>query len=283
MATYAEKAERLRALLARPGAYLSAHPWDVGTTRVLTSLGFEALGTASSGLAFSLGRRDAENRVSREEMLAWAGAMAAATDLPVTADLENGFGDTPDDCALTIRRAAAAGLCGGSIEDATGEGHALYEIAHAAARIKAAADAARTLPVPFCVTARADGLLHGFPQLDDILRRVRAYEAAGADVIFVPGLPTLEAIRAVCTAVNKPVTVLVGRGNRFTFKDLADAGAKEVGLGSTLFRAAWGVLFSAAREAMDKGTFSFEASSVPYETLNDMMAGGDRSGESPTV
>jgi 2-methylisocitrate lyase-like PEP mutase family enzyme len=273
MATLGEKSATLRALLARPGSFVSAHPWDVGTARVLTSLGFEALATASSGLAFALGRKDAENGVSRDEMLAWAGGIAAATHLPVTADLENGFGDTPEDCARTMREASAAGLCGGSIEDATGEGHALYDIAHATQRIKAAADAAHALPVPFIVIARADGFLHGHRDVNDAITRAQAYADAGADVIFVPGLPDIESIRRVCAAVNKPVTVLVGRGNQYNVKDLTAAGAKEIGLGSTLFRTAWGTLFSAAKEVQEKGTFTFEAASVPYETLNGMMVG----------
>lgn len=273
MPTCAEKTATLRALLARPGSFISAHPWDVGTTRVLTSLGFEALGTASSGLAFALGRKDAENGVNRNEMLAWAGSIAAATHLPVTADLENGFGDSPEDCAQTMREAAAVGLSGGSIEDATGEGHVLYDITHAARRIKAAADAAHALPVPFVLVARADGFLHGQRNVDDAITRARAYADAGADVIFVPGLPDIESIRKVCAAVNKPVTVLVGRGNAYNVKDLTAAGAKEIGLGSTLFRTAWGTLFSAAKEVREKGTFSFESASLPYETINEMMRG----------
>ena len=271
MATLSEKTATLCALMARPGSFVSAHPWDVGTTRILSSLGFEALGTASSGLAFSMGRKDAENGISRDEMLSWAGAIAAATHLPVTADLENGFGDSPEDCARTMREASAAGLCGGSIEDATGEGHVLYDIAHAAQRIKAAADAAHNLPVPFILVARADGFLHGHRDVNDAITRAKAYTDAGADMIFVPGLPNIESIRKVCAAVNKPVTVLVGRGNAYNVKDLTAAGAKEIGLGSTLFRTAWGRLFSAAKEVTEKGTFTFEAASVPYETINGMM------------
>jgi 2-methylisocitrate lyase-like PEP mutase family enzyme len=273
MASQAEKTAVLRALLTRPGSFISAHPWDVGTTRVLTSLGFEALGTASSGLAFSRGRKDAENGVGRDEMLAWAGSIAQATHLPVTADLENGFGNSPEECARTMREASAAGLCGGSIEDATGEGHALYDVTHAAQRIKAAADAAHALPVPFIVVARADGFIHGHRDLNDAVTRAKAYAEAGADMIFVPGLPDIESIRTVCAAVSKPVTVLVGRGQAYNVKDLTAAGAKEIGLGSTLFRTAWGTLFAAAKEVQEKGTFTFEAASVPYETINGMMAG----------
>jgi 2-methylisocitrate lyase-like PEP mutase family enzyme len=273
MTTQADKIAALRTLLGRPGSYISAHPWDVGTTRILTSLGFEALGTASSGLAFSRGRKDAENGVGRDEMLAWAGNIAQATHLPVTADLENGFGDSPEDCARTIREASAAGLSGGSIEDATGVGHALYDLAHATQRIKAAVNAARALPTPFVVVARADGFLHGHRNIEDVVARARAFADVGADMIFVPGLPDIQSIKTICEAVTKPVTVLVGRGNQYNVRDLTAAGAKEIGLGSTLFRTALGTLFSAAKEVREKGTFTFEAASVPYETLNGMMAG----------
>jgi 2-methylisocitrate lyase-like PEP mutase family enzyme len=189
----------------------------------------------------------------------------------MTADLENGFGDDPKECALTIKRAADAGLVGGSIEDATGRGHEMYPIDAAAARIKAAAEAATSIPFPFQVVARADGIIHGHTSVDEVITRLRAYEAAGAGMLFAPGLPDLAAIRKVCGAVKKPVIILIGRGAQVTLKDLADAGAKEVGLGSTLFRAAWGVLFSAAKEVKEKGTFSFETASAPYGVLNDLM------------
>jgi 2-methylisocitrate lyase-like PEP mutase family enzyme len=272
MTSIADKAARLQALIARPGPYVSAHPWDVGTTKVLTSLDFEALGTASSGRAFGTGRRDAENAIPRDEMVAWAGEMAAATHLPMTADLENGFGDDPKDCALTIKRAAEAGLVGGSIEDATGRGNEVYPREAAAARIKAAAEAAKALPFPFQVIARADGLIHGHADVDEIVRRLQAYEAAGAGMLFAPGLPDLASIRKVCEAVKKPVIVLIGRGAQVTLKDLAEAGAKEVGLGSTLMRAAWGVMFAAAKEVKEHGTFTFEKGSADYRLLNDLMA-----------
>jgi len=270
--TQQKKSEALRKLHARPGPVISGCPWDVGTARIMTALGLEALGTASSGLAQSTGRKDAEGMIPRDEMLKWAGAIAAATPLPVTADLENGWGDSPKDCAATIRATAEAGLAAGTIEDAKDDGsHTLYDIAHATERIAAAQEAARK--TGFVLVARADAFLHGIKDLDDVIRRAQSYEAAGADVIFAPGLPDLKSIKELCAAVSKPVTALVGRGGTVTLKDLTEAGVKEISLGSTLYRTALGTLFNAIEEIQSKGTFTFEKNSVPYEKLNGYMQG----------
>jgi 2-methylisocitrate lyase-like PEP mutase family enzyme len=198
------KAERFRALHARLGAFVVPNPWDAGTARVLAALGFEALATTSAGLAFSLGRRDAEGALTRDETLANARAIVVATGLPVTADLEDGFGPRTEDCAETIHAAAAAGLVGGSIEDTTAEpARPIHDFALAVERVAAAAEAARSLPFPFVLTARAENFLFGRPDLDDTIRRLQAFGRAGADVLYAPGLPSLDAVRTVCAASGR--------------------------------------------------------------------------------
>ncbi|HLQ21852.1 MAG TPA: isocitrate lyase/phosphoenolpyruvate mutase family protein, partial [Gemmatimonadales bacterium] len=211
-ASQAEKAERFRALHARPGAFVIPNPWDTGTARILAGLGFEALTTTSAGLAFTLGRRDGAGVVTREEALANAKAIVDATDLPVAADLENGYGHLPEAAAETIRLAGeVAGLVGGSIEDATGDPRRpIYDFQHAVERVAAAAAAARALPFPFVLVGRAENFLHGRPDLDDTIRRLQAFEAVGANALFAPGLTRAEDIRTVCAAVSKPVNVVMG-------------------------------------------------------------------------
>ncbi|MGB7461434.1 MAG: isocitrate lyase/phosphoenolpyruvate mutase family protein [Candidatus Acidiferrum sp.] len=269
-----EKATKFRKLHEGPGTFLIPNPWDGGTARMLTALGFEALATTSAGLAFSLGRRDGEGLVTREEVLAHIREIVGASDLPVSADLENGFGDAPEKAAETIRLGAAAGLVGGSIEDATGdERRPIYDHGHAVERVKAAVEAARTLPFPFTLTARAENFLHGRTDLDDTMRRLQAFAEAGADVVYAPGLPNLEAIRSVCAAVApRPVNALVGAAGR-SVAELAQAGVRRISTGSALHRAAMGGFWTAAKEMKEKGTFGFLEKAVPFAELSSFMAG----------
>ncbi len=272
--TQLEKALAFQALHHRAGAFVIPNPWDAGTARLLASLGFEALATTSAGLAFSLGKPDGEGQVSRDETLANAASIVAAVDLPVSADLENGFGDSPDQAAATIQLAASVGLVGGSIEDATGDAaRPIYEFSHAVERVSAAVEAARSLPFPFMLTARAENFLHGRPDLDDTIRRLQAFEKAGASVLYAPGLPDLDSVRAVCRAVSKPVNALAGIGADIPFpvKALEEAGVKRISLGSSLSRAALGGFLRAAQEIADSGTFDFLKEAVPYATVNARM------------
>jgi 2-methylisocitrate lyase-like PEP mutase family enzyme len=245
----------------------------VGTARILAGLGFEALATTSAGLAFALGRRDGEGAVSRAEALAHARTIVAATPLPVSADLENGFGDAPETAAETIRLAAETGLVGASIEDATGDPERpIYDAELARERIGAAAEAARALPFPFTLTARAENFLHGRPDLDDTIRRLQAFEAAGADVLYAPGLRDLAMIRTVCAAVAKPVNVIMGlAGASFSAEDLAAAGVRRISLGSALARAALGAFLRAAREVKERGTSSFADRAASFAELDPFM------------
>jgi len=270
-----EKGRAFRALHERPGAFVIPNPWDVGTARILAGLGFEALATTSAGLAFTLGRRDGEGAVGRDEALAHARAIVDATPLPVSADLENGFGDAPEIAAETIRLAADAGLVGASIEDATGNPDApIYDASLAAERIAAAAEAARALPFPFTLTARAENFLHGRPDLDDTIRRLQAFEAAGADVLYAPGLRDLEAIRTVCAAVGKPVNVIMGIANApFSVEDLAAAGVRRISIGSAFARVALGAFLQAAREVRERGTFTFADRAAPFAEIERFMQG----------
>src|SRR5262249_49006085 len=246
--------------------------WDGGAAGVLAGLGFEALATTSSGLAFTLGRRDAEGAVTRQQALSSAGAIAAATPLPVSADLENGFGDDPATVAETIRMAAAIGVVGGSIEDATtSSDDPIYPPSQAVERVAAAVEAARSLPFPFVLTARAENYLYGRRDLDDTIRRLQAYEAAGADVLYAPGLRAIEDVRAICAAVSRPVNVLAGPG--FTVAQLAEAGVGRGSLGGALSRAGPSALLRPPREVRQEGSFRFLEDVVPFGDLNTLMAG----------
>ena len=272
MTDQASRAEVFRRL-HDAGTFVLANASDAGTARLLAGLGFPALGTTSGGLAFSLGRADGANLVSRDETLANAGAIAAATELPVSADLESGFGRTPEEVAETIRLAAAAGVAGGSVEDATGVPAApVLDLAEAVDRVSAAVEAARAVPSGFVLTARAENFLYGRPDLDDTIRRLQAYEAAGADVLYAPALPDAAAIRAVCGAVGKPVNVLAGPATG-SVAELAALGVRRVSLGSAWSRAALGALLAAAAEVAEHGTFGFLASTPAYPRLNALMAG----------
>jgi 2-methylisocitrate lyase-like PEP mutase family enzyme len=268
-----DKATRFRALHQGPGAFLIPNPWDAGSARILAGLGFEALATSSGASAGILGRRD--GKVTREEALAHARAIVGATDLPVSADLEKGFGDAPAVAAETIRLAAEVGLVGGSIEDATGDkDKPLYDLSLAAERVAAAVQAARALPFPFTLTARAENYLRGNPNLDDTIKRLQAFEKAGADVLFAPGLPDLEAVRTVCAAVSKPFNFMVGiKGKSFTVGELTAAGVKRISLATSLYREAMSGLVNAAREVKDKGTFGYLDRSLTTPELNNFMQG----------
>ncbi|MEP7044351.1 MAG: isocitrate lyase/phosphoenolpyruvate mutase family protein [Dokdonella sp.] len=251
------QADRFESLHRQPHAFVIANAWDAGSARILAGLGFDALATSSAASAAVLGRRD--GHITRDESLMQARAIVDATTLPVSADLENGFGDAPETVMETIRLAAAAGLVGGSIEDASGDAQQpIYAIEHATERIAAAAEAARRLPFRFMLTARAENYLHERPDLDDTIRRLQAFERAGADVLFAPGLPDLDAVRAVCAALSKPVNFMVGmRGRSFTQADLEAAGVRRISLATSLYRAAMGGLLEAAREVRLHGSFDY--------------------------
>jgi 2-methylisocitrate lyase-like PEP mutase family enzyme len=264
-----EKGQRFRTLHQRPGAFVIPNVWDGGSAAVMAGLGFEALATSSAACAAMLGKLD--GGITREEALAHARLIASVSPLPVAADLENGFGEAPQFVAETILLAAEAGLVGGSIEDASSDARApIYPLAQAVERVAAAAEAAHRLPFPFTLTARAENFLHERPDLDDTVRRLQAYERAGADVLFAPGLPDLAAVRTVCGALTKPFNFMVGiRGKSFPLAELSAAGVKRVSLSTTLYRAAITGVLAAAREVSEAGTFGY------LETLirGDELAG----------
>jgi 2-methylisocitrate lyase-like PEP mutase family enzyme len=269
-----EKAKRFRQLHEGPGAFVIPNPWDAGTARMLAALGYESLATTSGGLAFSLGRRDGEGLVTREEVLAHVRGIIEACDLPVSADLENGFGDSPEHVAETIRLAAGVGLVGGSIEDATGDArHPIYEFGEAVERVKAAVGAAQSLPFPFTLTARAENFLQRTGDLEDTIRRLRAFAEAGAHVVYAPGLPSLQAIQAVCAALQPlPVNALIGAAGG-SVAELAGAGVRRISTGSALCRAALGQFLNAAREMKEKGTFTFLEKAASFAELSGFMVG----------
>lgn len=274
MHTQAQRGEAFRALHQREGLLVLPNPWDVGSARMLAALGFEALATTSAGLAFSLGRPDAEGAVSREESLENARAIVEATPLPVAADPENGYGDEPEHCAATIILAARAGLVGGSIEDASGQANApIYPFEQAVERIQAAVAAARGLPFTFTLVARAENYLNGRADLNDTLRRLVAYAEAGADVLYAPGLTTREQIQAVVSAVApRAVNVLVGSpALHLTLTELAELGVKRVSLGSSLARVAYGAFFEAARSLAGHGRMEGIEQAMPFSRINDLF------------
>ncbi len=265
------RARAFRALHDSGQTFVIPNPWDAGSAKMLAALGFPALATTSAGFAFSIGRPDAANAVGRDETLQNARAIVDATPLPVSADLENGFGDEPQACAETILRAAEAGLVGGSIEDATGRpGDPIYPLALAVRRIEAAVRAARSLPFPFTLTARAENHLNGIDDLGDTIRRLQAYAEAGADVLYAPGLRTPEDIRQVVQAVApKPVNVVAGlSGPNLSVAELAGLGVRRISLGSSFARAAYGAFLQAAEEVRQHGTFGFAAQAVPFARIN---------------
>ena len=260
--TQKEKAERFRALHQGPRAFVIPNPWDGGSARILAGLGFQALATSSGACAGTFGRRD--GKVTREEALEHARLICSATDLPVAADLEKGFGDAPKDAAETIRLAAGVGLVGGSIEDASGsKDKPLFDFDHAVERVAAAVEAARKHPFPFTLTARTENFLRGNPDLDDTIKRLQAFEKAGADVLFSPGLPDLAAVKKVCSALKKPFNFMVGiRGKSFSVAELEAAGVKRISLATSLYRAAMANMVMAATEVKEQGTFGYLERSV---------------------
>ncbi|HUC17885.1 MAG TPA: isocitrate lyase/phosphoenolpyruvate mutase family protein [Acetobacteraceae bacterium] len=252
-----EKAERFAALHNGPGTFVIANAWDAGSARILSTLGFPALATSSGAAAAMLGKRDGE--MTRDESLANARAIVAATDLPVSADLEHAFADSPEAVAATFRLAVGAGLVGASIEDATGhQAEPLFPLGQAAERVAAAVAAVRKLPFPFILTARAENFFCGRPDLDDTIKRLQAYEKAGADVLMAPGLPDLAAVRTVCASLSRPFSFTGGiKGRSFPVAALAEAGVRRVSLATSLYRVAMGALAAAAREVRDEGGFGY--------------------------
>ncbi|HVU54496.1 MAG TPA: isocitrate lyase/phosphoenolpyruvate mutase family protein [Puia sp.] len=270
----AARAAAFSQLHAGPGIFVIPNPWDAGSAKVLANMGFKALATTSAGMSFSIGKPDGDGVVTREEALANVRTIAAATSLPLSADLENGYGDDPAYCAQTILMAAEAGAVGGSIEDATGrEDDPIYSFELSVQRVRAAVEAARSLPFPFTLTARAENFLHGRQDLSDTIRRLTAFAEAGADVLFAPGLKTKEEITAAVKAVApKPINVL-SLGS-LTIKELEEMGVRRISLGSILARAAFGGLIRAAEEIRDKGSFSFSSTATPYAQLNELFRTG---------
>lgn len=274
MFTQSEKAVIFQALHQRKQPFVVGNPWDAGSARILTSLKYEALSTTSAGLAFTLGRKDGTASVTRAEALANAKSIVDATTLPVAADLENGYGHAPKDAAETIRQAAAVGLVGGSIEDATGnEANPIYDFAHAVERVAAAAEAAHAQPFPFMFVARAENFLHDRPDLDDTIRRLQAYEKAGAEVLYAPGITRPEDIRTVCSSVSKPVNVLMGLKGapHLTVKELGELGVRRISIGSGFSRAGLTAFLHAAREVIDDGTFNFADETLYISELTAMF------------
>jgi len=271
MQSQSAKGTAFRALHEQGEAFIIPNPWDVGTARLLAGLGFRALATTSAGYAFSAGKQD--YRVGRDEMIAHVSAIASATELPVSADLENGYGDAPDTVAETIRLAAAAGIVGGSIEDSTNRpGDPIYELPVAVERLRAAAQAVRSLPFRFTLTGRAENYLWGRPDLRDTIRRLQAYQDAGADVLYAPGLTSKEDIAAMVKAVDRPVNVVMGlQGVQLSRAELSALGVKRISVGSALARAALGAFLRAAREMLDRGTFTFANEAANYRDLNAMF------------
>ena len=269
MRTQAERARSFRALHERAGLFIMPNPWDAGTAKLFASLGFEALATTSLGFANSLGRVDGTLALSREEVIANCREIASATDLPVNADLENGYADDPDEAATIFRLAADAGIVGGSIEDSTGNpAKPIYDFDLAVARVAAAVRVAHSLPFPFTLTARAENYLHGRPDLDDTIRRLQAFAAVGADVLYAPGLRDLETIRRVVAAVQKPVNVVMSPADpEITAQQLADIGVKRISVGGALSRLAFAAVREAAVTMRDAGTFRWVRDTFPSKDL----------------
>ena len=275
MRTQKEKAIAFRALHERPGVFIIPNAWDAGSARLLASLGFEALATTSLGLANALGKVDGSGAVSRDELLANCTQIAQATALPVSADLENCYADEPRAAARTITLAAEAGVVGGSIEDASwDEAKPIYDLALSVERVQAAVEAARALPFPFVLTARADGLLHGRPDLDDIILRLQAFEKAGADVLYAPGLRDLATIRTVTAAVRKPVNVVMSAGDpSMTAAQLGEAGVRRISVGGALSRLAFAAVMKAAQEMKVEGGFTWVSSTMPTKEVKRIFSG----------
>lgn len=267
--------ETFRRLHAGPGLFVMPNPWDAGSARLLQEIGFKALATTSAGLAFALARADGCGAVSRAEAMANAKAIVEAVSVPVSADFENGYGHRPEDCAETVRQAIATGLAGCSIEDATGatDGDPIYGFEAAVERIRAAVEAARTAPRPFMLTARAENFLHGRPDLRDTIRRLQAFQDAGADVLFAPGITAPDDIRAIVSSVDRPLNVIMGlSGNRLSVAELSALGVRRVSVGGSIARSALAAAKRAGEEIMSQGTFTYAADAVPHRDLNALFA-----------
>ncbi len=275
--TQQAKYQQFKILHERPGAFVIPNPWNAGTARFLTALGFEALATTSAGLGLAIGRRDSAGGLSREVVLENAKEILEATPLPVSADLEEGFGPDPASCADTIEQAAGIGLVGGSIEDATGDpDDPIFDFERSVDRVRAAAEASRDLP--FILTARAENFLYGRADLEDTIKRLQAFEEAGAEVLYAPGLPSLEAISAVCAAVDKPVNVVMGlSGTTYSLEELQAVGVKRISVGGAFARAALGAFLRAAKEVKEQGTFTFAAEALPDVEVRGLMMPTKRS------
>ncbi len=271
MATQLEKAQTFSALHEREGAFVIPNPWDIGSARLFEALGFEALATTSSGFAYSLGRKDGQ--VSREEKLAHCRALCEASSLPISADLEKCFADDPQEAAKTIALGAEAGLVGGSIEDATGNPtKPIYDFNHAVERVAAAAQVAESLDIPVTLTARAENFVHGRRDMDDTIRRLQAYEAAGADVLYAPGPATLDQTREITSALTRPVNMLVTPMKGVTVADLARAGVKRISIGGAMMRAVIGTLVRGSRQMLDEGRFDWGADMMPTPEINELFS-----------
>ncbi len=269
-----KKAELFKALHERDRIFVLPNPWDIGTAKILAALGFEALATTSAGYAFSRGHIDWVGEISRDEALAHAREIVDATPLPVSADLENGFGDSPEAVAETVQRAAEIGLAGCTIEDTSGNrDKPIYDKSLAIERIAAGVEAAASLDHAFMLTARAENYLHGRPDFDDTLERLIGYETAGADVLYAPGLPDLDAIRQVCASVAKPVNVVAGIGLKgVTLADLEQCGVRRVSLGSSLARTALGAMLNASMEIRDRGTFTAFETAASFSEIEKLIS-----------
>jgi 2-methylisocitrate lyase-like PEP mutase family enzyme len=267
-----DRYNRFKALHDGDQAFVIPNPWDAGSARLLASLGYQALATTSAGYAISRGKRDSAACLSRAEILTNAQEIVEATDLPVSADLEDGFGASPAQCAETVRLACQTGLVGGSIEDATGQDEdPIYAFGPAVDRIRAAAEACRDLP--FLLTARAENFLWGRPDLGDTIRSLQAFGEAGADVLYAPGLPDLEAIRTVCQSVDKPVNVVMGlTGPRYSVQELTDAGVRRISIGGSLARYAYGAAMRAAEQVLHSGRFDYAADAMPGAQIFALMS-----------
>lgn len=271
MPTQAEKVREFRRLHEADGIFVIPNPWDVGSAKMLESLGFKALATTSAGHAFSMGVP--EGFTTNQDVLEHCYLLSEATDIPVSADLEMGFGDSPEDVAETVRLVAPTGLAGCSFEDHTGRlTDPIYDFELAVERIAAAVEAARGLEHDFVLTARAENYLHDRPFLDDTIKRLVAFEEAGADVLYAPGLPDLAAIREVCNAVSKPVNVVMGLpGKTFNISELAEAGVKRVSVGSAFARLAYGAMMDAVREIQNDGSFGFADRAAGFSEIEQLL------------
>ena len=270
MLTQKEKGMVFRVLHERDRAFIIPNPWDIGTSRLLAKVGYEALATTSAGYAFSVGKPD--GTVERDEMLEHIAAVVSATDLPVSADLENGFGDDLKTIAETFRLAAATGLVGGSIEDVGRPHSTIYDIGLATDRVRAAVETVRALPFSFTLTARAENYIAGNPDLKDTIKRLQSFQEAGADVLYAPGLTSREDIAAVVSSVDRPVNVIMGlQGVKLTVDELSELGVKRISVGSALSRAALGAFLRGAREMLERGSFEYAEEAASYRELNSMF------------